>query len=299
MRIYDRTGVPNHFRLQLVPFGQRGRRPRLAGARADLRPFLGSTSSPDRPAVSRHRGARQSSGGGARPATRRLGPASSPDGIGALPVLRPARAAGGARRPFGALYLFPTKASDRTSWWPAGVRRAGRGRPRGRHLRRRHGTWRPSDDPRRRAGRGHQPGHAPRRHPAAPHQVVPALRAAPLHRRRRGAHLSRGLRQPCRKRPAAAPPPLRALRQPPGHRDLLGDHRQSAAAGHVAHGRRPALVDRNGRRPARSASSSSTRRAWMRDQYPRRRAALAGAARWPSARRSTDHRLRRVAPPWS
>ena len=62
----------------------------------------------------------------------------------------------------------------------------------------------PARHPRRRPGRGHQPGHAPLRDPAPSHQVVPAVRAAALHRHRRGAHLPRHLRQPRRQRPAPA-----------------------------------------------------------------------------------------------
>ena len=59
----------------------------------------------------------------------------------------------------------------------------------------------------------------------ASHEVVPALRAAALHRHRRDAHVPRHLRQPRRQRPASAASAVRPLRQQAADRVLLGDDR--------------------------------------------------------------------------
>ena len=179
------------------------------------------------------------------------------DGLWQVALLRPAGPPGRHRRSVrtGALPLPDQGARPGSAGGAAGLRRAGRRRPRGRHLRRRHADADPPDHPGRRPGRGHEPGHAPRRDPAPPHEVVPALRAAPLHRRRRGAHLPRCLRQPRRQRDPAPAAALRALRQPPGHRHLLGDHRQPAGAG-----RGPDGPSAGARRPERGAGGREARR---------------------------------------
>ena len=124
--------------------------------------------------------------------------------------------------------------------------------------------------------------------------MVPALRAAPLHRHRRGAHLPRHLRQPRRQRPAPAAAHLRPLRLGAAHRLLLGDHRQPGRAGrdpdraalprHRPQRRAPGRAAR--RRPRPAAARSADRRA-----PGSARARLPGGARLP-ARRSPDHRLR-------
>ena len=117
----------------------------------------------------------------------------------------------------------------------------------------------------RRPGRGHQPGHAPLGDPAPPHEVVPAVRAAPLHRHRRAAHVPRRVRQPRRQRPAPAAPDLRPLRQPPGDRLLLGDDREPGRAGRGAdRPTRRGSSTGTARRPASATSSSSTRRSSTR-----------------------------------
>ena len=143
-------------------------------------------------------------------------------------------------------------------------------------------------------GRRHEPGHAPLGDPAPPHEVVPALRAAPGHRHRRAAHVSRRVRQPRRQRPAAAPPALRPLRQPPGHRVLLGDDREPGRAGGDAD-RATGATRRPERRPRRASatSCSSTRRCSSRragPAAPRSRSPSAGRCRssGPVARRSSS-----------
>ena len=68
------------------------------------------------------------------------------------------------------------------------------------------------------------------------HEVVPAVRAVALHRHRRGAHLPRRLRQPCRERHQAAAPHLRPLRKLTPDRLLLRDDREPAPARGDAHG---------------------------------------------------------------
>ena len=128
------------------------------------------------------------------------------DRLGQVAVLQPAGAPGGRRGPAArALYLFPTKAlsQDQLAALRELADAGGHRRRRGR-LRRRHARADPAQHPRRRPGRGHQPGHAPLGDPAPSHEVVPALRAAALRRRRRDALVPRHLRQPRRQRAAAA-----------------------------------------------------------------------------------------------
>ena len=103
-------------------------------------------------------------------------------------------------------------------------------------------------DPRGRPGRGHQPGHAPRGHPAPPHQVVPAVRAAPLHRHRRGAHAIGA--SSAATSPTSCAGSLRICAHygsAPRDRVLLGDHRQSRGAGARRSPGGPfRVIDRNG-----------------------------------------------------
>jgi len=113
----------------------------------------------------------------------------------------------------------------------------------------------PIGDPSRGTGRGHEPGHAARSHPASSHQMVSALRATPLHRHRRTAHLPRPFRQPRRERAAPATADLCPLWLTPGNRVLLRHHRESREARHPADGARLA-----GHRPGtarRRASATS------------------------------------------
>ncbi len=195
----------------------------------------------------------------------------------ALPILQAIADDPAAR----ALFLFPTKALGQDQVAEFGELTAAAGL----HdldvdLRRRHAGPDPVGDPGRRPGRGHQPGHAPLGDPAPPHEVVPAVRAAPVHRDRRAAHLPRRVRQPRRQRPAAAAPDLRPLRQPPGHRLLLGDDREPGRAR-----RRCSPAGRRGsstgtaRRPASATSCSSTRRSSTRRAAPAARP-LTLAQRW-------------------
>ena len=97
-------------------------------------------------------------------------------------------------------------------------------------LRRRHAGPDPVGDPQGRAGRGHQPGHAPLGDAPPPHEVVPAVRAAAGHRRRRAPHVPRRVRLARRQRPAPAAPAVRPLRVEPGDRVLLGDDREPGAS---------------------------------------------------------------------
>ena len=147
-------------------------------------------------------------------------------------------------------------------------------------LRRRHAGADPVGDPGRRPGRRDQPGHAPLGDPAPPHEVVPAVRAAPLHRHRRAAHLPRRVRRPRRQRPAAAAPDLRPLRQPPGHRLLLGDHREpgrARGAADRAPGRGSSTA--TAPRPASATSCWSTRRS-LDPPVGARGSAVTLAQRW-------------------
>ena len=127
-----------------------------------------------------------------------------------LPVLQSVADDPAAR----ALYLFPTKAlsQDQLAAFRELADAAG-DRRRGGRLRRRHAQPDQAQHPRRGPGRRHQPGHAPLGDPAPSHQVVPALRAAALHRHRRDAQLSRHLRQPCRERAPTFASAVRPLRQ--------------------------------------------------------------------------------------
>ena len=181
-----------------------------------------------------------------------------------------------------ALLLFPTKALGQDQ--VVRVRRADGGR-RPVHLdldlRRRHAGPDPLRDPGRRPGRRDQPGHAPLGDPAAPHQVVPAVRAAPVHRHRRAPHVPRRLRQPRRQRPAPAAADLRPLRQPPGDRVLLGDHREPGRAGGDAD-RATGAARRPERRAGRRAPRGPRRPA---DPRPGRAAPAARPRRSPSAGR--------------
>ena len=170
-----------------------------------------------------------------------------------LPVLQAIAEDPSAR----ALYLFPTKAlsQDQLAERP----RAG---ATGRTCDLQAGVYDgdtpgadPRTHPRRGPGRGHQPGHAPRRDPAPSHQVVPAVRAAALHRHRRGAHLPRHLRQPRRQRAAPAAPAVRPLRLRAPDRLLLGDDRQSRRSWP-----RPSPAGDAGHRPQRRAGRREARR---------------------------------------
>ena len=181
----------------------------------------------------------------------------------ALPVLQAIAEDPAAR----ALFLFPTKALGQDQVAEFGELSRG-----GRAARSSAATYDgdtpapdPVGDPGGRPGRRHQPGHAPLGDPAPSHQVVPAVRAAALHRHRRAAHVPRRVRQPRRQRPAPAAADLRPLRQPPGHRLLLGDDRQPGRAGGDADraaGRGSSTA--TARRPASGTSCSSTRRSSIR-----------------------------------
>ena len=166
-----------------------------------------------------------------------------------------------------ALLLFPTKALGQDQVTEFAELREGRGPAGlGGDLRRRHPGADPVGDPERRPGRRHQPGHAQLGDPSPSHQVVPAVRAAPLHRHRRAAHLPRRLRRARRQRPAPAAPDLRPLRQPPGHRLLLGHDREPRRAGRGADratgpGHRPDRgPDRRAPRPAGRPAAHRQRR---------------------------------------
>ena len=143
-----------------------------------------------------------------------------------------------------------------------------------------------------RAGRGDQPGHAPLGDPAPSHQVVPALRAAALHRRRRGAHVPRHLRIARRQRAAPPVAAVRALRQQAADHVLLGDDRQPEAAGRDADRARDdrrRSQRRAGRREAHRHPQPADRRPAHRNAA-RTDVALPSHPRWPScapaARRS-------------
>ena len=216
-----------------------------------------------------------------------------------LPVLQAVAEDPAAR----ALYLFPTKALSQDQL--AAFRElatSGRDGCRSRRLRRRHAGTDQHEHPDGRPGRGHQPGHAPQRDPAPSHQVVPAVRAAALHRGRRDPHLPRHLRQPRRQRPATPPAAVRALRQQAADRVLLGDHRQSAGARRDAD--RPADEGDRSQRRARGREArghpepAAHRRA---AGHPARPLGLAHQTRAlrscaPAARRSSSARR---ASPWS
>ena len=219
-----------------------------------------------------------------------------PDRVGQVAVLRAADPPGHRRGPGRP---GPPPLPDQGARpGPGGrVRRAGGGeRPArlGVDLRRRHAGADPLDRPGGRPGRRHQPGHAPLGDPAPPHQVVPAVRAAPVHRHRRAAHVSRRVRQPRRQRPAPAAADLRPLRQPPGDRVLLGDDREPGRArGDADRPAGPARSTGTGRRPASATSSWSTRRSSTRRAAPAarpRRSPSAGRCRScaPGARRSSS-----------
>ena len=171
-----------------------------------------------------------------------------------------------------ALFLFPTKALGQDQVTEFGELVRG-GRPVDHHLdlRRRHARTDPLGRAGRRAGRRDQPGHAPLGDPAPPHEVVPAVRAAPAHRHRRAAHLSRRVRRPRRQRAAPAAADLRPLRQPPDDRVLLGDDREPRRARGDAD-RAPGTARRSERRPGRRAARPARRPAGARAGQRRARA---------------------------
>ena len=179
-------------------------------------------------------------------------------------MLRAADAPGPRRRPVraGPLPVPDQGARPGPGQRALGARPGSRAGDLGGDLRRRHPGADPLGDPDGRPGRRHEPGHAPFGDPAPPHEVVPALRAAPDHRRRRAPHVPRRVREPRRERPAPAPPAVRPLRLAPGHRLLLGHDREPGRAGRAAD--RPAEP---AHRPQRGALG--------RAPPPARRAALA------------------------
>ena len=174
------------------------------------------------------------------------------DRVGQDALLHPARPPGARRGPGGARAVpvpdegarpGPGRGASASSSRAAGARRLGG------DLRRRHAGADPVGDPRRRPGRRDQPGHAPLGDPAPPHEVVPAVRAAAVHRHRRAAHVPRRVRQPRRQRPPPAAPAVRPLRLAAGHRLLLGDDREPGASS-------PTTLDR----PAAGSSIATARR---------------------------------------
>ena len=190
------------------------RRPprRPPGPRRDVRRLPGLAGSADRrrPGGPRHRTAVHPPGRGPRRGPRRRGHRHrDADGVGQdacatrCPILQAIVDDPASR----ALMLFPTKALGQDQVTEFGELAAAAGLPISTS------TY-DGDTPAPirsairggRPGRGHQPGHAPLGDPPPPHQVVPAVRAAPRHRDRRAAYLSRHLRRPRRQRPASAAP---------------------------------------------------------------------------------------------
>ena len=238
-------------------------------------------------------------GSGAGPARRQGHRGRDAHGLGQDPLLQPPgpavrRRGPGRPRPLPVPHQGPRAGPGGRV--PRARLRVGAGH-RLRHLRRRHARACPLDRAVGRAGRGDQPGHAARGDPAAPHQVVPAVRAAALRRRRRAAHVPRRLRKPRRERAAQAAADLRALRQPSRHRLLLGHHRQPGGARRPAHGTRPA-VHRRQRGTIRRAPRAGARSAAARPGAGRARQLVrargAGGARLPAGR-PPDHRVRPIA----
>ena len=263
-------------------------------------PGLARPADRRRTGVARHRApvsppGRGDRGDPARPGHRRR----HADGVGQDALLRPADPAGDRR---GSGRARPPALPDQGARPGPGhrVRRAGPGgrAPRlGLDLRRRHAGPDPVGDPRRRPGRGDQPGHAQLGDPPPSHQVVPAVRAAPLHRHRRAAHVPRRVRRPRRQRAAPAAPDLRPLRQPPGHRLLLGDDREPGRAGRGADraaGPGPRPQRRAGRRAPRPARRSAAARSGERRPRLGRDARPALGPAVPAGR-PPDDRVRAVA----
>ena len=211
----------------------------LPAREADVRRFPGLARSADRgrPGAARDRATVRAPGRGHGAGPRRSGlRRGHADRIGQDPLLRAADPPGDRRRS-GRARAPPLPDQGARPGPGHRVRRArpcGRAPRVGRDLRRRHAGTHPVGHPRRRPGGGHQPGHAPLGDPAPSHQVVPAVRAAPLHRHRRAAHLPRRVRRARRERAPAPPADLRPLRQPSGDRLLLGHDREPGRAGRGA-----------------------------------------------------------------
>ena len=210
------------------------------------------------------------------------------------PSCRPSR----RTRPRGRSTSSRPRRSARTSWpssasWPASrswsSRRASTTATRRRRIRSRH--------PRGRPGRGHQPGHAPLGDPAPPHQVVPAVRAAALHRHRRGAHAigaSSGAtsRTCCGGWRASAPTTARA----PRIVCCSATIGNPAELAETLTGRPLRVIDRNGAPTGEKhvvvLDPPVARRAHRRPARAPRARAPGGAV--VPARRPPDHRVRRA-----
>ena len=190
-----------------------------AGPRGRVRavPGLGRSPDPGRARVARNQRAVHAPGGGDRRRPRRAGRGRRhADGVRQVAVLHGARPAGDhrGRRVPGALPVPDQGPRPGPGRRTDGADEGGRARGCRGDVRRRHAGADPVGHPDRGPGRRHEPGHAQLGDPAPPHQVVPAVRAAEGHRRRRAPHVPGGVRQPRRQRPAAAAADLRPLRQP-------------------------------------------------------------------------------------